>query len=67
MRSLYEFDAMVTPSEKEAKRRKSKDPYQDLVYTPGSTPEEAQAETVDFCVSAVFTGKVTPLSQDWQR
>lgn len=60
MRQLYEFDAFI----KNAK--KNSEPKQEKVYAMGRSVEEALKEIEGFTENAVFTGKSTVLSNDWQ-
>lgn len=60
MKQMFEFDAFI----KNAK--KNSEPKQEKVYAMGHTVEEALAEVSSFTENAVFTGKSSVLSEDWQ-
>ena len=60
MKKLFEFDAFIKETKKGAV------PRRDKVYAPGRTVEEALAEIAGFTEQAVFTGKASVLSKDWQ-
>lgn len=60
MRQMFEFDAFI----KNAK--KNSEPKQEKVYAMGHSVEEALAEIFSFTENAVFTGKSSILSEDWQ-
>lgn len=57
---MFEFDAFI----KQAK--KNSEPKQEKVYAMGYSVEEALREIEGFTENAVFTGKSSILSEDWQ-
>lgn len=60
MKQIFEFDAFIKNTKKNSEQKREK------VYAIGNLVDEALIEISTFTEDAVFTGKSSVLSEDWQ-